>query len=94
MGLEAVLDRQQRDEAPPVAARIFPFTADVGDAIARPEARREVPSSAQRGYRRNAGLEIRLTTARAIYEGREPVISNCRATCEVFGKWVIGAQVV
>ena len=50
MGLEAVLDRQQRDEAPAGDTSVFPFTADVRDAVAGAEPRREIRSSAQRGY--------------------------------------------
>jgi hypothetical protein len=94
MGLEALLDRQQRDEAPAAAAGVFPFAADIGDAIAREESRREIPSPAQRGYRWHAGLEIGFATARAINERREPVNANCLTTCAIFGKRPIGTQVV
>jgi hypothetical protein len=93
MGLEPLLDRQQRNESPAVAARVTPFTADVRDLVARAEPRREIPSSAQSGYRRHVGLEIWFATARAVNEGRKPVNANRLTACGTLGKWPIAAQV-
>jgi hypothetical protein len=94
MGFKSLLNCKKRDEGPANVASIRAVDANVRDAVARPEPRREIPSSTERRYGRCASLKIRFATARTINERREPVSPDRLTTCGVFNKGPISAGIM